>query len=59
MIALILCLFLNRLNRKDNYMKTICLGLERDSYPVYELDENGYIGDVVSLEELGVVNHLC
>ncbi len=40
-------------------MKTICLGLERDSYPVYELDENGYIGDVVSLEELGVVNHLC
>lgn len=40
-------------------MKTVSLGLERGSYPVYELDEKGYIIDVVSLEELGVGNHLC
>lgn len=40
-------------------MKTICLGLEQGSYPVCELDENGYIGDDVSLEELGLGNHLC
>lgn len=40
-------------------MKTVCLGLEWGSYPVYELDENEYIGDDVSLEELSVGNHLC
>lgn len=34
-------------------MRKICLHLEWGSYPIQELDSNGYIIDDMSAEELG------
>lgn len=34
-------------------MRKICLHLEWESYPIQELDSNGYIIDDMSAEELG------
>lgn len=35
-------------------MKTISVGLEWGSYPFQELDNNGFIVDDISAEELGM-----
>lgn len=40
-------------------MKKICLHLEWGSYPIQELDSNGYIIDDMSAEELGFSNDFC
>lgn len=40
-------------------MKKICLNLEWGSYPIQELDSNGYIIDDISAEELGFSDDLC
>lgn len=39
-------------------MKKICLNLEWGSYPIQELDSNGYIIDDMSAKELGFSDNL-
>ena len=45
--------------KKDNYMRTISIGLEWGSYPIQELDGNDYIIDDISAEELGFDDNFC
>ena len=40
-------------------MKTISVGLEWGSYPLQELDNNGFIVDDISAEELGMDSGFC
>lgn len=40
-------------------MKKICLHLEWESYPLYELDEDGYIIDDINPKDLGLDNEVC
>ena len=40
-------------------MRKICLHLECGSYPIQELDSNGYIIDDMSAEELGFSDDFC
>ncbi|MDU2219906.1 hypothetical protein [Finegoldia magna] len=40
-------------------MKKICLNLEWGSYPIQELDSNGYIIDDMSAKELGFSDDFC
>lgn len=40
-------------------MRKICLHLEWGSYPIQELDSNGYIIDDMSAEELGFSDDYC
>lgn len=40
-------------------MKTISVGLEWGSYPLQELDNNGFIVDDISAEELGMDSEFC
>ena len=46
-------------NRKDYPDEKICLHLEWGSYPIQELDNNGYIIDDMSSEELGFSDDFC
>ena len=40
-------------------MRKICLSLEWGSYPIQELDNDGYIIDDISAEELGFSDDFC
>ena len=40
-------------------MRKICLHLEWGSYPIQELDSNGYIIDDMSAEKLGFSDDFC
>lgn len=40
-------------------MRKICLNLEWGSYPIQELDSNGYIIDDMSAKELGFSDDFC
>lgn len=40
-------------------MRKICLNLEWGSYPIQELDSNGYIIDDINAEKLGFNDDFC
>jgi len=45
--------------KKDNYTRTISIGLEWGSYPIQELDGNDYIIDDISAGERGFDDNFC